>query len=308
VATPHDELFRFTFQHARHAAPWFRSVLPPTLANAIDWQSLAPAPAVLQGETLRLQIADLVFHAERTGGRGPVWLLAEHKSHRDPGVASQLLRYAVHLRERPPRDGVVTPVPVLAVLLHHGDEPFVPATTGDDPFAATNPHHPFFVDDLTVQTEEGLRARGLTPLATLTFLCLAKLRGLAATDTLAAFDRWADLLRATDRGRGPPRGHDALRVIGYHALRVAEAPALVLHETFERILQRPEETIMSTAEKLKDEGMQKGRVEVLLRQLAKRFGPVPEDLVERVRRGSTEDLERWTDRILDAATRDGVFA
>jgi hypothetical protein len=235
-----------------------------------------------------------------------------------------MLRYAVHLRERPPRDDSTPPFPVVAVVLHHGKKAFARPTRSPDPFVRLRPRLPFFVDDLTVQTENGLRSRGLTPLGTLTFLCLARLRGLDTKDALAAFDRWADLMRAADRDEGPPRGHDALRVIGYHALRVAEVPALVLHEAFERILQRPEDTIMSTAEKLKHEGMQKGlemgriegrvegrvegRLDTLLRQMAKRFGPLDQDVVDRVRHGSSTDLDRWTDRILEAPTLAAVFA
>ena len=50
------------------------------------------------------------------------------------------------------------------------------------------------------------------------------------------------------------------------------------------------------------------RREVLLRLLDKRFGPLPADLVARVRDGSIDDLDRWADRVVEVATLAGVFA
>lgn len=77
---------------------------------------------------------------------------------------------------------------------------------------------------------------------------------------------------------------------------------------------------MSTAEKLKREGraeglaegltkgVTKGRAETILRMLQRRFGTVPEDLAVRVHTGSPDDLDRWTDRILDASSLADLFA
>lgn len=73
---------------------------------------------------------------------------------------------------------------------------------------------------------------------------------------------------------------------------------------------------MSTAEKLKREGraeglaegLTKGRAETILRMLQRRFGTVPEDLAVRVHTGSPADLDRWTDRILDASSLADLFA
>ena len=65
-----------------------------------------------------------------------------------------------------------------------------------------------------------------------------------------------------------------------------------------------EATLMSTANKLRAEG----RAEILLRQLAKRFGPVPPDVQERVRAASIPDLDRWAETVLTAPTLEAVFA
>jgi flagellar biosynthesis/type III secretory pathway protein FliH len=156
-----------------------------------------------------------------------------------------------------------------------------------------------------------------------TLLCLRFLRGLDASEALQALDRWADLLRAVDRDVGPPVGSNAITTLGWYVLRVTEIPARDLHTAFERILQRPEATIMSTAEKLKREGIlegeargraegraegeARGRAETVLLLLGKRFGPTPAAAVERIRSATIAELDRWAARILDATTLGEVF-
>ena len=315
MATPHDDLFRYVFQFVALTATWLRSVLPPPIVAALDWSTLTTAPEALQGEPLGLLLADGVFHAERHDGTGTVWLLVEHKSTDDPFVEDQLLRYAVCLRDRAPRDGAAPPIPVIPVLLHHGSRPFSARERPGDPVAVCIPRLRFFVDDLAAQNEIELRTRDLPPLVTLAVLCMRTLRGLDETAALAAFDRWGDLMRAADRSVGLPRGADAMRAIAFYTLRVVDIAPRKLHEAFERILQRQEDTIMNTAERLHREGLEKGRVEgrvegraeIVLRLLAKRFGSLPGDVEARVRGAKSEELDRWTDRILDAPTIGSVL-
>jgi predicted transposase/invertase (TIGR01784 family) len=307
VATPHDDLFRFTFHHVRHAAAWLGSFVPRHIRNAIDWESLQPAPESVQDELLHARMADLVFHAQHTVTRAPLWFLVEHKSHRDAAVDDQLLRYAVYLRNKGPRPEDRPPIAVLTVLLHHGDAPFAPVPR-NDLLAEFQPRVPFLVDDLAMQDETTILARDLTPLGTVCLLCLRCLRGLAADEALAAFDRWASLLRAVDRDAGQPDGPTAVRALGAYALKTTEVDPHELHAAVERILQRPEETIMSTAEKLRNEGIAQGKAETLVLLLTKRFGALPQNVVTRLHAASLVDLDRWTDRILDATSLAEVFA
>ncbi|NBC32669.1 MAG: transposase [Alphaproteobacteria bacterium] len=54
-------------------------------------------------------------------------------------------------------------------------------------------------------------------------------------------------------------------------------------------------------------GEHRAQVRTLLRLLERRFGPVPEDIRERIEAADRETLEVWLDRILDAPSRDAVF-
>lgn len=58
----------------------------------------------------------------------------------------------------------------------------------------------------------------------------------------------------------------------------------------------------------KAEGIEIGEAKVLMRQLTKRFGPLSPETAERLQTATPEQLELWTDRILDAPTLAAVFA
>jgi hypothetical protein len=52
----------------------------------------------------------------------------------------------------------------------------------------------------------------------------------------------------------------------------------------------------------------KGRAEIVLRQLTRRFGSLPPTVTQRLTAGTIAELDRWAERLLDAASLDEVFA
>jgi hypothetical protein len=72
-----------------------------------------------------------------------------------------------------------------------------------------------------------------------------------------------------------------------------------------------EEVYMSTADTLRAEGraegVAKGTARTLVRQLTRRFGTVPDEVRARIDTASLEQLDIWSERVLDAAMLDEVF-
>jgi len=60
-------------------------------------------------------------------------------------------------------------------------------------------------------------------------------------------------------------------------------------------------------EKGLQEGRQEGSQLVLQKLLTKRFGPLSAEVMERIASGSSEQINRWVDRVLDAASLEEVF-
>src|SRR5690606_29731431 len=44
----------------------------------------------------------------------------------------------------------------------------------------------------------------------------------------------------------------------------------------------------------RQEGIEQGQIELLLRQVQRRFGPIDELIIQRIRAAGTEDLETWS--------------
>jgi hypothetical protein len=60
-------------------------------------------------------------------------------------------------------------------------------------------------------------------------------------------------------------------------------------------------------EKGLEKGREQGQMETLVRQLSRRFGPLPMTALARLQSATPEQLDRWTDLVLDAPTLDGVL-
>ena len=56
------------------------------------------------------------------------------------------------------------------------------------------------------------------------------------------------------------------------------------------------------ADAARNEGEQKGKAELLVRQLSRRFGQLPKWAETRVNKAKSEQLGKWADAVLDAST------
>ena len=55
------------------------------------------------------------------------------------------------------------------------------------------------------------------------------------------------------------------------------------------------------------QGRQEGQLELVTRQLTRRFGPLPEWATARLQAADASQLEQWADRVLDAPSLEAVF-
>lgn len=76
-------------------------------------------------------------------------------------------------------------------------------------------------------------------------------------------------------------------------------------ELLAKVTKQAKETV---TRELREEVTQQVTRDLLLRQLTRRFGSLPADVVARVQQAGTHELEAWADRILDATSLDDVFS
>ena len=318
MTSPHDTLFHRVMQHPALVAGWLRTLLPTRIAVAVDWSTFAPAGERIPGLRLRSQRADLVFAVDLHGEAVRVLTVVEHKSEPDPALPAQMLRYCVHVLHACRRRGAPEAAVVLPVVLHHGGKAWaVPKLPVHEPTLARSllpwqPRQRLLVDDLEPRREQDLLTAPLPPAVRLLFLCLRHARGGSEHEVLAALDRWSHVLRAVEADDGPPHPYDLLDAFGWYLLDTTEVGEDALQRAFARHLQHPENNPMTTGQRIRAESRSLGRVEgqarLLLKLLQRRFGPLNQIQQDRIRNATAEELERWTDRVLDAATFDDVVA
>jgi predicted transposase/invertase (TIGR01784 family) len=327
-SSPHDRLFKLTFGDPEQARGLLRPLLPAELARRIDWDSLALEPGSFVDESLAWRHTDLLFRASLDGGTLFLYLLIEHQSDEDPLMPFRCLVYVTRVLERyvQQHEGTRALPAVLPLVVSHAARPWnaplelfelfdLPAAS-KQAVAAHLPSLRFLLDDLALETEDTLRRRELGEQAKLTVLALRQAR--VARAFADALIRWTDLVRALDAA---PGGREKLTALLTYILSAGEDPPENLRDVLQsHIGHEASEVVMTTAERLIQEGHQRGRAEglaegltkgqatVLVRLLTLKFGPLPDDLQARIASAPIEELDRWVERVLAARTLRDVFA
>jgi predicted transposase/invertase (TIGR01784 family) len=322
VPQPHDRLFRQTFADPEHAAALLRTGLPRQLAEAFDWSTLRLRTHDFVDERLREHRTDELYSVLDHAGIEH-FAIVEHKAAPDPDTAPQMHGYHVPVHDQCRSQGPPgTPLPpILPIVVHHGPKCWTAPTTLLQGRGAGGHRYldlELLVDDFARLDEQAILDRGLTDRGTATMLFLQVLRTAAPDDCASLLQRWQPLLRRVRNGRD---GRRALGGLLTYALEVTELSREHL-AGFAAAVGDPadKDAIMSTADKLRAEGRveghaegrvegrAEGRIETLLRQMTRRFGPLPATTVAHVRAGTPAELDAWTDRILTAPTLEALFA
>jgi hypothetical protein len=321
--TVHDGFFKEVFGDPALAADELRAILPAELAARIDWASLAPMPASFVDEVLAQRVGDLVFCARVTEGEEVLlWFLIEHQRKEEWWMILRVLdmhgKMWRHWRQLHP--GARTVPAILPVVVYHGTRPWqaprsmreLYGSTGDTLFAPHLLACGFVLDDLCAASDDELRARHMDAFARLSLFAMAR---AAADDFL---DRLTGDWRAELSDMAVAGNVERLVVFLRYTLHVNRHVDLEMLRA--RLLplvgEDVEEAIVTVADKLKQEGFDRGlergleqeRRRLLLRLLGQRAEPLPESLLGRVGAASVDDLQRWFDRTLGAATLDEIFA
>ena len=332
----HDALFRVLLEDPDRAATLLREYLPPALSAR-----MADGPPKLIDGTFvddksRVTQSDRLF--EVTLKDGPpvlVYTLLEHKSAPDHGTPLQLLGYMVRIWTRfaegkPARLRALPPI--VPMLYYHGRGSWtVPQDFGEmvERDADTAPFVPSFryaLHDLGVGPQAALS--GDAPIRAVLSALRYVQRGDAVTrEVLTAMLR--DL----------PDGTVLERIVFSYIVEKYEVPLDKLTAALDDAKDGGSALMDTIAETLRKQGKaegkaeglaagealgrEKGKVEglaeglaegeargeakSLMRLLVKRFGPLPEPVIEQIAAGSIEDLDRWFDAAITASSVEAVF-
>ena len=334
VHNPHDALFKAALGQPEHARGALQAVVPPALAEALDWSQLTLRPGSYVDVALREQFTDLLYSATwRDGDEVFVYFLFEHQSTlpNDGLMAYRLLRYQIQIWERWRTDhpSAKTLPMIIPVVMYHGTAPWSEPRSFDALLAvppalrpAVEPHlvrFAYVLNDLSEISDDELhQSAQLTALAKLVMMLFKHARTRA--DLLQILGRWVDVMREVARAAN---GLEALaRVVRY----ILEVNEHVRPEALQALLERevgPEakDTVVTAAQLYIEQGIEQGRQQgieqgrqqgesaVLLRLVRQRFGDAVDPQIERrIATASIEQLDTWAARVLTAATLADLLA
>ena len=314
VDNPHDKLFRVAFSDTREAKPLLQFILPKTLAASIEWTSLRVVPGTFVDDGLTERRTDILYSATTDDGRPQlIYVLLEHQSQVDPMMAFRMFEYVSLILRRWRRGqphARVLPA-VVPVVVYAGDRPWTAPTAVEDLFGRAPedwmPRMRFLLDDLSRVSDEVFARRLLGVFGDVALRALLRLP--RSPDPVGELARWLPLLRAMVEA---PGGLERLRHVIEYLAAVADLEPEALQPVVRQLGPAAEETAMTLAERLRQQGRQEGRrqnaVETTLRLLRLKFGePLPASVSTRVEAGTPADFERWSERLLTATELEQVF-
>jgi hypothetical protein len=328
VASHHDHLFQVAFGDPEHAVPLLRTALPASLADAIDWRTLCRKNPTQHRRRSRRTLCDLLFSVRTHHQQNLLlYVVLEHKSQSRRFDALQILDQVVgvlrtHRREHP-RDRFLPAV--LPIVLHADTRPWrsprnvrglFDLARIPKPLQRYLPSLHYVLDDLHDVPPERLRRRALSVFGLCALSALQYLPKAAHDErAFAAFlDAWHDIQEQAHSLVEARGGRDWFDTLVDYVFATSGLPTPVVQRLLTRRFPDPamKNKFVSTAQQLRNEGKAEGKAEgqvsTLLRLVARRFGAPDSDVVERVRNGTPEELDRWLDRILDATSVAALFA
>ena len=312
---PHDKLFKATFGQLDNARDHFKRFLSVGLRTMLDLATLESVPGSFVDEAFRDRHADLLFRALGRREDAPVayvYLLFEHQSSVDRFMAFRMYRYMGNIwqRHRDEEPDARTLPPIVALVLYNGERRW------DAPVslhglvrplgmaARRVPEFEMLLTDLGAETDERLRSNSLAGLVRLVMKVAPRARDVADLERLGP---------AIDRARRTTAGLRGLALIAEYLMQVVPSvePREVIKLIADHAGKEGEEMAMSAyqvaLERSRLEGLEQGRVVGLLRQLEFRFGKLDEATTARVRRPTSDDLDRWEERILTGTSLEDVL-
>ena len=316
-----DAAYRRLFEHPAMVRDLMACTLSATLFDALDWNGAQSVPTNYISDRLKKRSGDiawLISRRRKPGDASPpgylcILLLLEHQSESDAtmplrtavytGLSYQSLLRALHIELPLP--------PVLPVVLYSGTTPWraspdMAGLIADMP----NDLRPYQLQMRYLLVEERalLQAGGLpdTNLAALMFR-------LGASREI---EQWRALVHTLVQATQGPEFQELNRSMTAWLLLVAQSnaaldeplpPVNTLEELAMMISEKPGVWAQQWKQEGRLEGKLEGQADLLLRLIERRFGPIPDDVTQRVQNATESQLMLWSLNFVDAPSLDDVF-
>ena len=327
VTTPHNNLFVSVFGQAEQAREFFQSYLPREILPLLDMSRLKRKPETFIDPVLKDRQVDLLYELPLKGekeSKAYAYMLFEHQSTYDSLQSLRLLGYMARIWEWWLKDhpnAKRLPI-ILPIVLYHGQQPWKASLEFFDhidieaehreKFRAFLPNFRFLLTDLTHIPDEGILG---SPACKLT---LHAFKWAKNPDLENKFRTWQRLFEGVIAT--PVQGWLFLEVVLRYLAEEGEGlgPKTMV-EILSKVDRKAGEIAMTIKEQLIQEGIRigeqkgiaigkaEGKAVSLLTIIQLKFGPLSDEIKERIEAAPEADLDTWLQRVLFVGTLDELF-
>jgi len=264
----HANFFEKVFAEVANTATFLKVALPAALRNRLDLTQLTLDPTSYISPAYKRAFSDLVVKCRTKAEKLPVdiYLLFEHKSYQDQGVLLQLLRYMDLMWQQDSVDKKPLRV-IIPLVFYHGAGAWRIPTQFIEQFATDNELKSFLLNFTYVLFDANAwnwQDESSRPLKENVYLLSAMLL------MKAAFNKDLELIRQVFQlwhQMGFLHEKDRINFLLIYVMETQDVPAAQLETMLEETKLKGEIAMPSTAQQLRNEGMQ----QALVMQLATRF-------------------------------------
>ena len=272
--SPHDRYIRSIFTIPKIAREFFEAHLPEKVKEAIDLNTIEPQKDSFIDDKLKQQISDILFATKFNNEEGYIYCLLEHASTPDKMLPLRLVKYMSAIIDQHLKKSESNKLPIIyPLVLYTGQKPFPYSTDLFELYGANQDlareimGRPYKIVDLTQASDEELKKYFWFGAAAL----IAK--HIKDPDILPTLKVAIDLFRKIESLGEKQYIEEYIYVtLSY----VVEAAEIKDKEAFIETIRKGlteinEDKIMTLAEQWKQEGLEKGRLEIARSMILKGF-------------------------------------
>lgn len=264
IKQAHDKLFKETFGNVEIARDFINAYLPTSVLDIIDLSTLEAEKDSFINKELQEVFSDLLFSIKINNRTGYIYFLFEHKSYKDKRVIFQLLRYMIEIWEFKliKENNNELPIIIPLVVYHDKNEWNIKTELKEmipeyynlpDDIKKYIPNYEYLVYDLTKYKDEDVKLEAITR------IILKIMRDVK----YASLDKVVDILEEgfnllEDVIEKDVVTHYIEACLRYILSIRSDIDKEEIAEIAGKISMKGSELVMTAAEKLIQEGMEKG--------------------------------------------------
>jgi len=261
----HDLFFKKTFSIREHAVDYLQHILPPEVAQGIDYATVVIEKDSHVDSKLAEYFSDTVYSCRFSGSDLKIALLFEHKSSPDYNLPFQLHRYMANLwknsaKQKQPK------MPVIPIVLYHGVETWQPGRLSSrfkelpDAIRSFVPDFEYIFVNLSTYSNDFIK-ESLFTLASLRIAMLI-MKNIFDQELLARhMGEFFELGRSIFQEE---QGLNFLESVVNYLYKATEIEIDTVVNSIAEITLKGGEFAMSTADRLRQEGRQEGSNKMIL--------------------------------------------